>query len=98
MDEYIFQYKYAGNYVDRREAIDFASKYQTNSKAIEFLKLTLNDRFDDLRNYTMTKLDLQADNVKMAVEPVLVELAINDVKRILRANAISKLSLYEKSA
>jgi hypothetical protein len=26
LDEYIYQYKYAGNYVDRREAIDFAAK------------------------------------------------------------------------
>src|SRR5262249_26015835 len=64
LDEYIYQYKYAGNYVDRREAIDFAAKNRTDSKAIAFLKLALNDKYDRLRNYVITKLDLKNDNLK----------------------------------
>ena len=41
LDEYIHQYKYAGSYLDRREAIDFASKHQDDAKAVAFLKTAL---------------------------------------------------------
>lgn len=98
LDEYIYQYKYAGNYIDRREAIDFAAKNQTEPKAVEFLKLALNDKFDGLRNYTMKKLDLKNDNVKLTVEPILVGFARNDAKRTIKANAITELALYKKLA
>jgi aminopeptidase N len=98
LDEYIYQYKYAGNYVDRREAIDFAAKNQNDPKAIAFLKLTLNDKYDRLRNYVITKLDLKNDNLKLAVEPILVELTKNGTNRIIKANAISKLALYKNPA
>lgn len=94
LDEYIYQYKYAGNYVDRREVIDFAAKNQTDPRLLELLKLALKDRSEDLRNYTLTKLDLKKDSVKSAVEPKLVELAKNDVKRSVKANAINKLAVY----
>ncbi|HKB44845.1 MAG TPA: M1 family aminopeptidase [Chitinophagaceae bacterium] len=95
LDEYIFQYKYAGSYVDRREAIDFASKNQTDPKAIDFLKTALKDKYDGLRNFTISKLDLKNENVRQAVEPVLVDLAKNDPKRTVKANAISKLGQYK---
>ena len=95
LDEYIFQYKYAGSYVDRREAIDFASKNQTDPKAVDFLKTALKDKYDGLRNFTIGKLDLKNENVKQAVEPVLIDLAKNDSKRTVKANAISKLDQYK---
>lgn len=95
LDEYIYQYKYAGKYVDRREAIDFVAKDQTDPKAVEFLKLALNDPFDGLRNYAISKLDFKNDNVKSAVEPMLVELAKNNTNRTIKAIAINKLALYK---
>ena len=36
LDNFIHQYKYAGNYVDRREAIDFASKNKMIAKPLNF--------------------------------------------------------------
>src|SRR6185295_18712354 len=33
LDNYVHQYKYAGLYLDRREAIDFAARNQDNDKA-----------------------------------------------------------------
>ena len=95
LDEYIHQYKYAGNYVDRREAIDAASKKQDDQKALELLKIALKDRFDGLRNFTINKLDMKRENVKTAVEPILLDLAKNDKKSTVRGNAIRMLGEYK---
>lgn len=96
LDEYIHQYKYAGNYVDRREAIDFASKHLDDAKAVEFMKLALKDKYEGLRNFAISKLDLKKQNVKDAVETELVDLAKNDPKRTVKAAAIAKLGQYKK--
>ena len=97
LDEYIHQYKYAGNYVDRREAIDFAGKNLNDPKAVEFLKLTMKDRYVGLRNFAVSKLDLKKQNVKDAVESALVDLAKNDPERTVKASAIAKLGQYKKA-
>jgi len=96
--EYIYQYNHAGNYVDRREAIDFAAKNQTDTNAIEFLKLALEDKYAGLRNYTIGKLDFKNESVKLSVEPLLVELAKKDSNRIIKATAIRQLSQYKNPA
>ena len=97
LDEYIYQYKYAGTYVDRREAIDFASKHLDDTKAVDFMKLALKDKYAGLRNFAISKLDLKKQNVKDAVEPILVDIAKNDPKRIVKAGAITKLGQYKKA-
>jgi aminopeptidase N len=98
LDEYIYQYKYAGSYLDRREAIEFAAKNQADPKAVDFLKLTLKDRYDGLRNLVIGRLDMTKDNVKKEVETVLFDLAKNDSKRIVKAAAIAKLGQYNNPA
>ena len=90
--EYIHQYKYAGSYLDRREAIDFAAKNQSDPAAVALLKDALKDRYEVLRNYTVNKLDLKKDDVKKQTLPVLVDLAKNDPNRPVKASALSKLS------
>jgi aminopeptidase N len=97
LDNYIHQYKYAGNYMDRREAIDFASKKQDDPKAVELLKTALTDKYFGLRNHAIGLLNLGKANVRTAMEPVLLNLAKNDPKSVVKANAIDKLSEYEKS-
>ncbi len=96
LEEYIHQYKYAGSYLDRREAIDFASKKQDDPKAVELLKTALKDKYAVLRNFTIGKLDLRKDDVKKAAEPLLADLAKNDPNRPVKANAIDKLGEYKK--
>ena len=96
--EYIYQYKHAGNYVDRREAIDFAAKNQTDSNAIEFLKLAVNDKYAGLRNYTIGILDFKNERIKLSVEPLLAELAKKESNRIIKANAIRQLAQYKNPA
>ena len=95
MEEYVHQYKYAANYVDRREAIDFAIKNPSDPKAIDLLQIALKDRYDGLRSYTIGKIDLKKANIKKAVESILVDLAKNDPIRPVKAAAILKLGQYE---
>lgn len=96
LDNYIHQYKYAGNYLDRREAIDFAGKNMSDPKAIELIKTALNDRYQGLRNLAISKVDLKKDAVKTAVEPILLSLAKTDKYSQVKASAISKLGDLKK--
>lgn len=97
LDNYIFQYKNAGLYVDRREAIDYAARTQEEDpKALDFLKTALKDKYYGLRLYTLQKLNLGNDSVKKSVEPMLADMAKNDPKSTVRAGAIAALGKYKK--
>ena len=97
LDNYIHQYQYAGNYMDRREAIEFAGNNQKNSRALDFLKTALKDKFDGLRILTIETLDLDNATVRKEVEPILLDLAKNDKKTTVRGHAIGKLGEYKKT-
>src|SRR4029077_13122260 len=92
------QYKFAGSYLDRREAIEFACLNQNDPKAVAFLKVAMKDKYDGLRGLAINRLDLEDDAVKKAVEPVLADIAKNDSKRLVKAAAMAKLGEYKKSA
>lgn len=97
LDNYIFQYTNAGLYIDRREAIDFAARSQSDDhNALEFMKTALKDRYYGLRSYTLQKLNLQNDSVKNSVEPLLADMAKNDPKSTVKASAIAALGKYKK--
>jgi len=96
LDNYIHQYKYAGNYLDRREAIEFASKKLDDPKAVELIKTALTDKYEGLRNLAISKTDLRKEAVKNGFEPVLLNLAKTDKFASVRANAIDKLGEYKK--
>ncbi len=96
LDNYIHQYKYAGNYVDRKEAIDFASKKLDDPKAVELVKTALTDKYEGLRNFAIGKADLRKETVKASFEPILLNLAKTDKYSTVRANAIQKLGEYKK--
>jgi aminopeptidase N len=98
IDEYAHQYKYAGNYVDRREAIDFAGKNSDDPKAVELLKNALRDNYYGLRNMAIGRLNLDKENIKAMAEPILADLAKNDPKRVVKAFAISKLGSLKNPA
>lgn len=98
LENFIHQYKYAGTYLDRREAIDAASKNQDDPKALALMKTALKDKYFGLRNFTITKLDLRNENVRKEVEPILADLARNDAKSTVRASAIAVLANYSNPA
>jgi aminopeptidase N len=93
---FIHQYKYAGLYLDRREAIDYCAKNQDDPKAVELLMLAIKDKFFGLRMYTIGKLDLKKDAVKQAAEVILADVAAHDVRTVVRASAITALGKYKK--
>lgn len=95
LDEYIHQYKYAGNYVDRREAIDFASTKLDDPKAVDFLKIALKDKYDGLRAFALSKVDMKKENVKKEMEPLIYDMAKNESKRTTKATAIARLGEYK---
>ncbi|HMH22358.1 MAG TPA: M1 family metallopeptidase [Puia sp.] len=96
LDNFIWQYKYAGKYVDRREAIDFCAKNQDDAKAVELLKTAIKDPFFKLRTYALGKIDAKKDNIKSAIEPILADLAAHDPSRVVKAKAIEMLGRYNK--
>jgi aminopeptidase N len=96
LDNYIHQYNYAGNYMDRREAIDFASKKLDDPKAVDLLRTALTDKYHGLRNFAISKADLRKEAVKNSFEPVLETLAKTDKYATVRAAAIQKLGEYKK--
>lgn len=98
LDNYIHQYKYAGLYLDRREAIEFALKNQNNSKAQDLLKQAMKDPYHGLRIMTVSRLDMTNSTIKAAAEPILSDLAKNDPKSTVRAAAIGMLGNYDNAA
>jgi len=98
LDNFVFQYKNAGLYLDRREAIDFAAAKQADDpKALELLKTALNDKYYGLRIYSIRRLNISNDSIKTVAEPLLVEIADKDPKTLVRAAAISVLGKYKKA-
>jgi aminopeptidase N len=94
LDNFIHQYKYAGLYVDRREAIAFAAKSQDDPKAQELLKTALKDRYYRLRNFTLQRLDMKNTAVKKAFEPLIADLAAHDADRRVKGTAVEILGTY----
>jgi aminopeptidase N len=95
---YIHQYKYAGNYTDRREAIDASAEKQDDPQAVELLKIAIKDKYHGLRSYALGKLDLKKPLVKQAMEAAIADVAKNDKKSTVRATAIGLLSNYNNDS
>lgn len=96
LDNFIHQYKYAGNYMDRREAIDYAAKKMDDPKARELMALALKDKFEGLRSLTINRLNIRNTDMLKLAEPVLSDIAKNDPKSLVRAAAIASLGNLKK--
>ncbi|WP_207512590.1 M1 family metallopeptidase [Longitalea luteola] len=97
LENFIHQYKYAGQYLDRREAVDYASRNQDNPKALELMLLALKDKYHGLRSFAIGKLDLKNETVKKQAEPILAEMAQKDAKATVRASALAALSQFNNN-
>lgn len=94
LQEYIHQYKVAGTYLDRREAIEFVSRSQDSEAAISLMKEALKDPYYGLRRFALQKLDMKKEKVASAVEPTVLDLVKNDPKSLVRSDAVSVLAQY----
>jgi aminopeptidase N len=98
IDDFIYQYRYAGLYADRREALDYASKYQeVDPKALRLLLSGLSDDYYGLRINSINKLNLEKDSVRVLAAPVLTVLAKSDPKSLVRAAALAGLGKYKNA-
>lgn len=92
LNTYVFQYKNAPNYLDRREAIEACTRQQTsNAGARETLIAALKDKYEGLRVLAISGLKIESNDIKTAALPVLKELATKDAFAPVRAAALKQL-------
>ena len=89
LEEFIYQYTYAGLYLDRREAIDFASKKISEPAAYQLVVSALNDSFDRIRAKAISSFG--AAKIDAATLTKIESMAKADAKRTVRADAIDFL-------
>ncbi len=93
LSSYIFQYKNAGTYLDRREAIDTCAQSQDSSlEARQLLLSALNDPFYGLRKHAIKSLDLKNKNIQQRAFPLLEQLFSQDPHSSVRSAALIALT------
>ncbi|MDB5117252.1 MAG: peptidase [Mucilaginibacter sp.] len=97
LDEYVFQYFNAPLYLDRLEAIDFATPEQGSEGARKVLLAALKDKYYGLRIKAIKSLNITNDDVRNAAQPILASLAQTDENTLVRAAAISALGKLKAS-
>ncbi len=85
-DNFIEQWKYAANYLDRREALDYFAKNKMKE-----LAEGLNDKYHGLRLYTLNKLD-QSKTYTPDILARIETLANRDADKLVIAKAIEILA------
>ena len=85
-ENFIHQWKYAPNYLDRREALDYFSK-----KKMKELAEGLNDRYEGLRELTLTELDQNKSLLTNDVLNKIERLADSDPSKKVKAAALEIL-------
>ena len=86
-EEFEQQYKYAGNYVDRREALDYFGKNKSSN-----LSLGLNDKYWGLRLLTLQYLEESNGYSNAAILNVIEKMVNDDENKKVKAKAIEMLA------
>jgi aminopeptidase N len=85
----LIQYKQAGKYLDRKEALDYAAKNKTEVGAMQLLVTALNDPYPKFRIKAITALE--DTTVDAATLKIIETIANTDKKKTVRAEAIDFL-------
>ena len=92
LETFIYQYKYAGNYLDRREALKACIQAQdTSAIARAFLRTGLHDVNDRLRKITVQYTDLENADTRKAYVTIIDSLARYDTEPLVRQAAVKSL-------
>ena len=83
---FIAQWKYAKNYLDRKEALDYFAK-----KSMPEIAKGLNDKFAGLRRYTIQKIAATPYKADAVVLESIENIAKNDSDKKTKAAAINFL-------
>ncbi len=95
---FLYQMENAGKYMDRREAIIYASRNIKDATAQTILSKGLQDRYHGIRQLTLEVLDLSNADLKKAVEPALAKIAASDKYALVRSSAIQQLGQLKNAA
>lgn len=85
-EEFEYQLKYAPNYLDRREALDYFAKNKLSA-----LAYGLNDKFYGIRLFTLEKMDQTKGYTVPSVLNTIEQMAEKDPNKIVQAKAIEIL-------
>lgn len=95
---YLYQYRYAKTYVDRREALDYAVNHMDQVDARALVIEALDDPFYELRERALVNLVDEATTLEKGEVSTIERIAVKDIKRTTRAAAIDVLAeLKDKS-
>jgi aminopeptidase N len=94
LSEYIHQYNYAGKYLDRRDALEFAAKNLKEPAAYNLLVKALGDPYYRIRLRAMTNLG--SAKLDDATISKLEAIAKNDDHAVAKAGAIDVLAKLKK--
>ncbi|MDB5231070.1 MAG: peptidase [Chitinophagaceae bacterium] len=87
--QYIHQYRYAGSYIDRLEAINYATTHISENGSLPFLNEALSDKYFQLRSKAINAFaDTAFDET---TEQKIFQIAKTDPKKTVRAEAIDLL-------
>ena len=96
LEEYVYQYKNAGKFVDRLEALEKFKGNMDNAAVYECAKLATKDKWHSLRTRAIALLGEVAASKESELKPLIVAIAKTDEKTTVRAEAIEFLSKYCK--
>lgn len=102
LENYIYQYRYAGNYIDRIEAVTYCLTQLQNPQAMGLVQLAMHDKYWGIRNFTLLQISRQwarkTDTARQAFEGALLTLCKEEKNAIVRAKALDMLSEYKNPA
>lgn len=91
VDEFVFQFYHAPLYLDRYEAVETVSQYQSESPDyLGVVAAALNDKHWSIRQFALDTLLLDA-NTSQDIKNKIMDMAQHDPKSYVRASAIGRL-------
>lgn len=98
IEQYIHQYYHAGNFVDRREAVEFCGRKTDNPAALNMLRDALSDPYHVIRDLALSKIDLKKEKIRQQFEPVIAQLVTTEKNRPVKASMITSLGATKNNA
>lgn len=98
VDEYIYQYKYAPLYEDRAEAVRALRKKMNDEKVVALMMdIAEKDKSYHLRKAAIGALEEVAAAKETTIKPLMSQLALNDKKSLIRAEALGFYAKFYKN-
>jgi aminopeptidase N len=91
--EFLYQYNNAPLYLDRAEALTWATAQRSdNADARKIILAALKDKYYGIRTDAIRALKLSNDDVRNAAQPILINMVQTDKNNLVKAAAINALA------